>query len=397
MKKPYQYFTVLLLTILFLFSSCNNLQEQQTNAPDSNDQQQESHPPETDNRLSLDNELSSDNHIYDDSSGELLASNENEFIPGEHGQLAMAHILHIQEHFPYRLAFTYHEYYMALWLEETLLAMGFDESSIDTYTFPLEDIGWMRPLWGMELLIAAGDYDDLEKREYSQNITLTLPGISDQVILVVAHYDSVGTHGISDNASGVALLLESIYRLKHIEHYYTLQFAFLGAEEIGLVGAFHFIEALTPAELDAIRLVVNADVLFDGPDLFFSTGYAPADWRENTTSFTRYANVYSNALTAHIEALASDLNYHQQLELIGEPRGIYLPTDQLAFLEFGIPVLVFAGMHSVPYPTLMEWDVLHTPDDNFYFLNENFPGRMERSLYTFGIFLEAVLSMNGVY
>ena len=106
------------------------------------------------------------------------------------------------------------------------------------------------------------------------NVLGAVPGTArpDSVLLVMAHYDGLGSFGpevyfpgANDNASGVALLLALAERVARDPLPYTVVFAALGAEEVGLVGA----QALAAAfgdGLGAVRFVLNFDMAASGED-----------------------------------------------------------------------------------------------------------------------------------
>lgn len=104
------------------------------------------------------------------------------------------------------------------------------------------------------------------KVEDAANLVGFIPGKTDKAIVLTAHYDHVGIrkgevyNGADDNASGVgALLAAATYFQKH-KPYYTLIFAALDAEELGLQGANAFLEN-PPLPLEQIYLNVNMDML----------------------------------------------------------------------------------------------------------------------------------------
>jgi len=98
----------------------------------------------------------------------------------------------------------------------------------------------------------------------SENVLAVLPGATDQVIVVSAHYDHLGTvegnvyPGANDNASGTAVVLELAAALKGEKPKYTMLFAFWGGEEAGLLGSAYFSENPT-VEREKIRALVNLD------------------------------------------------------------------------------------------------------------------------------------------
>jgi Zn-dependent M28 family amino/carboxypeptidase len=106
----------------------------------------------------------------------------------------------------------------------------------------------------------------------SANVVGILPGtdplLSQQVIIIGAHYDHVGDDperrysGRNDNASGIAVLLE-IARLWHETDYqprHSVLFAAWGAQEPGQIGSNHYVahpvlpltETVATIHLDAI-------------------------------------------------------------------------------------------------------------------------------------------------
>ncbi len=105
----------------------------------------------------------------------------------------------------------------------------------------------------------------------------SLPG--DSVVVISAHYDHLGVrsgqiyNGADDNASGVAVVLETARRLAAARPRHTYVFAFFDAEEQGLLGAYAFVDSVR-----AVRLNLNLDMVGrdDGGALVVSgTSHAP--------------------------------------------------------------------------------------------------------------------------
>ena len=104
-----------------------------------------------------------------------------------------------------------------------------------------------------------------------QNIIATLPGTSGSagVIVIMAHYDTRpadvtdGTSrapGADDNASGVALLLETARILSSTGWNHTVIFAALAAEEQGTFGARHLLQDLYLKDIP-ILAAINYDTV----------------------------------------------------------------------------------------------------------------------------------------
>ncbi|TYB69882.1 M28 family peptidase [Nonomuraea sp. PA05] len=96
------------------------------------------------------------------------------------------------------------------------------------------------------------------------------------VVMVGAHLDSVTEGpGINDNGSGSAALLEIAEEMAYVPVKNKVRFAFWAAEEIGLLGSDQYVDALSEAQRDRIRVYLNFDMiaspnyaykLYDGDD-----------------------------------------------------------------------------------------------------------------------------------
>ena len=312
----------------------------------------------------------------------------------QHGYLGVKLLEHINDFLPNRLAFSNRELETADWIVSTLIDFGFDEKQIEVQTFYLheETSSW----WGsashmIEWYAMQGYYDNLERLDFSQNIILTIPGKSKQTIIIGAHYDGVANPGISDNASGVAMLLENAYRMRDADNYYTLKYIFFGAEEVGLIGSFYYVDNMHKEEIENLVLMINIDVIMDGPELVFAIGFIESMPEFPMTILFDMPEISQNKKSTNIIELAYYLNENKNINLISKPPGISVPTDHLPFIQFGIPVMTFFSTHPVEYPEVFIGDVLHSEKDCLDFIMENFPGRVERALFELGIFLEAVV------
>lgn len=99
-----------------------------------------------------------------------------------------------------------------------------------------------------------------------KNLIAYVPGKSDDVIVISAHYDHVGIikneiyNGADDNASGVAAVLQYAKYFSKNKPNHTLIFAIFDAEEMGLLGAKAFV-ANPPLPLEKIKLNINMDMI----------------------------------------------------------------------------------------------------------------------------------------
>ncbi len=112
-----------------------------------------------------------------------------------------------------------------------------------------------------EILHIELEQDELEN--ISHNVTATILGseITDESVLVTAHYDSVNVgSGSWDNASGAAT---AMYIYKYFSAHppkRTLRFAWFGSEEQGLLGSKAYIEAHSELVEKEIKCCFNFDM-----------------------------------------------------------------------------------------------------------------------------------------
>lgn len=99
-----------------------------------------------------------------------------------------------------------------------------------------------------------------------KNLIAYIPGKTNQVIVISAHYDHVGVrnneiyNGADDNASGVAALLKYAKHFSKNKPNNSMIFAIFDAEEMGLQGAKAFV-ANPPVDISRINLNVNMDMI----------------------------------------------------------------------------------------------------------------------------------------
>ena len=105
----------------------------------------------------------------------------------------------------------------------------------------------------------------------SRNVIAELPGTGDGVIVIGAHYDTVpDSVGASDNSSGVGALLAVAERLAGSSFPFTVRFVAFGSEETGLQGSEHYVDSLSPEDLEEIHLMINLDSIGSGDRLVVS-------------------------------------------------------------------------------------------------------------------------------
>ena len=107
--------------------------------------------------------------------------------------------------------------------------------------------------------------DAVAGKRPSRNVVAETVGGRDGVwIMAGAHLDSVPEGpGINDNGSGTAAVLEAALQLAQepAQRSRRLRFGFWGAEERGLIGSRHHVDALSDEERRRIALYINLDMV----------------------------------------------------------------------------------------------------------------------------------------
>ena len=135
---------------------------------------------------------------------------------------------------------------------------------------------------GPTVFIGGADADRLREREGAharvnvrgrfvpgqreRNVIAEQAGESDEAVVVSAHFDSVWRGpGVIDNATGVEGLRRLAERLRGRKLPRSVIYCAFAAEEIGLIGARHFVfEAQTTGQFKRIKAVVNLDCIAHG-------------------------------------------------------------------------------------------------------------------------------------
>jgi len=166
--------------------------------------------------------------------------------------------------------------------------------------------------------------DAVAGKRPSRNVLAEASGGDDGAWIVVgAHLDSVPEGpGINDNGSGTAAVLEAALQLARAEARRRVQFAFWGAEERGLIGSRHHVDALSEEERQRIALYINLDMV-------------------GSPNFTRYVQgpaTTDDGLAAVVrrELIAEFREHGLNIE---ERTGTRFGSDDSAFSQKGIPTV----------------------------------------------------------
>jgi len=195
----------------------------------------------------------------------------------------------------------------------------------------------------------------------SQNVLGVLPGrgsLAGQWVILGAHYDHLGVeqvsadsivvfNGADDNASGTALMLEVA---RYLSDYFasgaarnrdrrSIMFQAYGAEELGLIGSWHFVEHPT-IPMDSLIAMINLDMVgrLHGTPLNILGAQTASGWQ---------------LIVADANDAGMAIHYDNG------PLG---RSDHYPFSVLGKPVLAFfTGLH----------DDYHTPTDDVWLIDLN--------------------------
>ena len=195
-----------------------------------------------------------------------------------------------------------------------------------------------------------------------RNILALIPGsdpaVSDELVVLGAHYDHVGYgtsqnsfgptglihNGADDNASGVAGLLEVAEAISKLSRRprRPILFALWDGEEKGLLGSYHFLRLPTAATTGKkIVFSLNLDMI----------GRLRNDRLE----------IYGARTAEGLRALVSKANESHRLLLVFDWK-IDNDSDHYAFITSKIPTLMFhTGLH----------EQYHRPSDDVHLLNHD--------------------------
>ncbi len=205
--------------------------------------------------------------------------------------------------------------------------------------------------WGVEPLAGDGYLQPFVVEGCPMNnILAVIPGISNEYVVVGAHYDHVGIqaavdgdscyNGADDNASGVSAVLQIARAVKTMQTTPRrgIIFAFWDGEEKGMLGSHHFVKNCS--FLSDISAYMNFDMI----------GRGPVDNPKHLTYF------YTASHPMFGDWLKEDMDRHG-FSFIPDYRAWEKPTggsDNASFAKKGIPIVWY---HTEGHPDY------HRPSD----------------------------------
>lgn len=220
----------------------------------------------------------------------------------------------------------------------------------------------------------------------SQNVIATKKGQSPQVIIVGAHYDSVTAgKGADDNASGVAVMLETAAKVADIQTPYTIKFIAFSGEEQSKKGSEFFKSQMTAEEIRNTVAMINLDSVIAGDNMYIYGGKQDGGWVRETGL-----------------AIAQRLDLKLQTNPGDNPQYPKGTTgnwsDHAPFQAAGIPIAYLEatnwalGEKDGYTQTEKDGSIWHTAKDDLNFIAQNYPGRIEERLSTFSQVLTGLVT-----
>jgi Zn-dependent M28 family amino/carboxypeptidase len=208
--------------------------------------------------------------------------------------------------------------------------------------------------------------DAFRNTSTTENVIATIPGENpDNIVTVGGDLDSVEEGpGISDNATGVAAVLETAVQMAGTTYPNTLRFFFWGAEEFGLIGAEEYVASLTEEELAQIALYLNFDMIgspnwvygiYDGDDSAEEgAGPGPEGSAQIEAAFEEY---FASEGVPFTDTDFSGRSDYAPFIAVGIPAGgLFTGADGIKTAE---EVAIYGGTEGDPYDP-----AYHTPADD---------------------------------
>ncbi len=199
-----------------------------------------------------------------------------------------------------------------------------------------------------------------EKALVCKNIVGLIPGTNaDSCIIISAHYDHLGVDdgvmypGANDNASGVAVLLETASNLMACykngrRPTHNIVFVAFSAEEVGLLGSHHFVNYFG-VDVSKIKHIINLDMV-------------GGVGNELEAKPEKLFLMYSSDVDLHlVDEFLLQTKESDKIGFSTDGNAKYMNySDQRSFIEKGVPsIFIFSGEESY----------YHTPNDTKEHLN----------------------------
>ena len=182
------------------------------------------------------------------------------------------------------------------------------------------------------------------------NVICTLPGETEETVIVGAHFDYVPKgDGVADNWSGASLLPSLYQSLSSVQRKHTFVFIGFSDEEEGFIGSTYYTDHLTDSELTSIRAMITIDTL----------------GLENT-------QVWASDSAPDLVSLFFRVGKAMELPVGIMNVDAYGNSDGISFKRRGVPILT---LHSVSPENIKilhsKWDRIEAVDREEYYDSYN--------------------------
>ncbi len=182
--------------------------------------------------------------------------------------------------------------------------------------------------------------NDFVKDYANRNIVGFIPGKSDSIVFIAAHYDHLGMMGnimypgANDNASGVSMVLNLAKKYaKEKKPEYTMVFALFSGEEAGLLGS-EYMAANSPFDLSKVKVMLNFDMVGTGDEGIY---------------------MFNAKEYPHIESMMNEMNKDKEYFDVMTCTGATWSSDHASFFDKGVnAVFVYTDGNNNSY---------HQPED----------------------------------
>lgn len=199
------------------------------------------------------------------------------------------------------------------------------------------------------------------------NLSCTLPGTTDSVIVVGAHTDHVMSagEGVVDDWSGAALLPSLFESLQTEPRRHTFIFVGFAEEERGLTGSTFYVSQLSKGQLTKIKAMVNLECLGLGPTNVWASYANP----ELLASLAHVANGFKIPLRGvNVEEVGSD--------------------DAIPFSKRKVPTISIHSVTSATFP------ILHSIRDDLRSMNLDEYYESYRLIAAYLSYIDSTLNLN---
>ena len=175
------------------------------------------------------------------------------------------------------------------------------------------------------------------------NLICVLPGTSDRVIIVGAHFDRVTqSAGVADNWSGASLLPSLYEAVRIVPRQHTYVFVAFSAEEEGRIGSRAYVRKMTREQMAATDAMVNIDTL--GLD--------------STNVWYNHSDKDLVVALAYVATLIGSPLKRQDFERVGS-------TDSESFARRGMRSIAIHSLNQTNYNAA----IIHSPRDKLSAIN----------------------------